>query len=335
MSQIAYISLEDPTRRAGFNFREHYNKRCPHMSDAKKGELLLTNNNEVANHGRQLEVLFVDDEESIRLTLPLMLETFGFRVVSAGTVAEALRLMSERQFDILISDLNIERAGDGFTVVSAMRSTQPDAVRFILTGYPDIETALQALREEVDDYLIKPTEVEEIVSKIRSKLERRSRRQELKPKRLSEMIEREQEHITEKWLELAKSDAILSQLTLSDAERKDHVPQLLDVAGRILEGKQMTSDDMRVAAKHGETRLRQGYPAIWLVREAKLLQDAVAASIQRNLLELEISSVIPDIVRVFGIVQNLLEQSLAAMLHSEELQSPKKEPNRKTRPNRK
>ena len=296
---------------------------CSHATDSKKGEL-LPNNNEAGKHGRELEVLFVDDEASIRLTLPLMLESFGFRVVSAGTVAEALRLMSERQFDILISDMNIERAGDGFTVVSAMRSTQPAAVRFILTGYPDVETALQALREEVDDYLIKPTEVEEIVNKIRSKLERRSRRQELKPKRLSEIIEREQEHITEKWLELAKKDAILSQLKLTDAERKDHVPQLLDVAGRILEGKQMTSDDMRLGAKHGETRLTQGYPATWLVREAKLLQDAVAACIQRNLLELELSSVIPDIVRVFGIVQNLLEQSLAAMLHSEELQSPKK-----------
>src|SRR5437764_4884470 len=93
----------------------------------------------------ELEVLFVDDEDSIRLTLPLMLQTFGFKVTAAANVGEALRLISERKFDVLLSDLNIERPGDGFTVVSAMKSIQPNAVRLILTGYPDIDTAVRAM----------------------------------------------------------------------------------------------------------------------------------------------------------------------------------------------
>jgi len=265
----------------------------------------------------ELQVLFVDDEESIRLTLPLMLESFGFRVVSAATVAVALRLMSERKFDVLISDMNIERPGDGFTVVSAMRSTQPNAVRFILTGFPDVESALQALREEVDDYLIKPTEIEEIVAKIRSKLERRVSPPEVERKPLVEIIKREQEYITKTWLSLSKEEAVLSKFKLSDTEREGHVPGLLDVAARILTGGQVASSDTLVAAKHGETRLRQGYSAIWLVREAKLLQDAIAACIQRNLLEIQIGSLISDIVRVFGVVESLLEQSLDTMLHPE------------------
>ena len=96
---------------------------------------------------KELEVLFVDDEDSIRLTLPMMLQTFGFKVTAAGTLAEALRLISERKFDVLLSDLNIQRPGDGFTVVSAMKSVQPNAVRLILTGYPDIDTAVRAMRE--------------------------------------------------------------------------------------------------------------------------------------------------------------------------------------------
>jgi DNA-binding NtrC family response regulator len=65
-----------------------------------------------------------------------MLKEYGFKVTAAGTVSEALRLMSERRFDVLISDMNIERGGDGFVVASAMRSTNPQAVRLILTGYP-------------------------------------------------------------------------------------------------------------------------------------------------------------------------------------------------------
>jgi two-component system response regulator PilR (NtrC family) len=80
----------------------------------------------------ELQVLFVDDEKNIRLTLPLMLESFGFKVTSAGTVAEALRLISERKFDVLLSDMNIDRPGDGFTVVSAMpkHSAQSGAADF-------------------------------------------------------------------------------------------------------------------------------------------------------------------------------------------------------------
>ena len=76
----------------------------------------------------ELEVLFVDDEDSIRLTLPLMLQTFGFKVTAAANVGEALRLISERKFDVLLSDLNVQRPGDGFTIVSAMKSIQPNAV---------------------------------------------------------------------------------------------------------------------------------------------------------------------------------------------------------------
>jgi DNA-binding response OmpR family regulator len=259
---------------------------------------------------REPEILFVDDEDSIRITLPLTLQSHGFKVTAAATVREALRLISERQFDILISDMNIERAGDGFTVVSAMRSTQPKALRFILTGYPDIESALQALRQEVDDYLIKPTEVQELVSLLRSKLEKRTLRQEVKSKPLREILSRERDFITERWLELAKQDADLSRITLSDSERRDHVPRLVDVAVKILAGSELTGENRSTAEQHGSTRKKQGYVPSLVVREAKLLQDSIAACIQTNLFEIEISTLIPDMIRVFGIVQTLLEESM-------------------------
>jgi DNA-binding response OmpR family regulator len=262
----------------------------------------------------ELQVLFVDDEKNIRLTLPLMLESFGFKVTTAATVAEALRLISERKFDVLLSDMNIDRPGDGFTVVSAMRSIQPKAVRLILTGYPDVDTAMRAMREQVDDYLVKPTEIENIVTTIRSKLEQGSRPPTVSPKRLSEIIKREREFVTEKWLALTKADVDLVSIQLSDSDRKDHVPRVLDVAVAILEGGKITNESRNVAALHGETRFKQGYSAKLVLREAKLLQDAIAACIHRHLLEIEISSLIPDMVRVFGIVQALLEEAINAFV---------------------
>src|ERR1043165_9213672 len=71
-----------------------------------------------------MRLLFVDDEPAIRLTLPLILEKEGFQVTTAATVQEALELINRERFEILISDLNIGQAGDGFTIVSVMRRVQ-------------------------------------------------------------------------------------------------------------------------------------------------------------------------------------------------------------------
>jgi len=129
-------------------------------------------------------ILFVDDEESVRVTLAMMLESKGFKVTTAATVAEALGLISRGKFDGLIADLNIGQAGDGFTVVSAMRRTHPETATFILTGYPAFETALEAIRQQVDDYLVKPTDIEELIKTINSKLaNRKGPTRRIEPKR--------------------------------------------------------------------------------------------------------------------------------------------------------
>src|SRR5262252_3198584 len=67
------------------------------------------------------KILFVDDEENIRLMLGMYLKEQGFLVTTAATVAEALKFITQQDFDVLIADLNVGSPGDGFTVVSAMR----------------------------------------------------------------------------------------------------------------------------------------------------------------------------------------------------------------------
>src|SRR5579864_666667 len=104
----------------------------------------------MASSRMKKRMLFVDDEASIRYTLPAILENEGFHVSVASSVAEALQAIQSDQFDILLADLNIGQPGDGFTVVGAMRRIQPAAATFILTGYPDFESALLAIRNQVD-----------------------------------------------------------------------------------------------------------------------------------------------------------------------------------------
>ncbi len=97
-------------------------------------------------------LLFVDDEPSIRLTLPPILQERGFQVQIAASVSEARTAIKAHKFDVLLSDINIDRESDGFTVVHAMREANPDCVTVLLTAYPAFETAVRSIRAEVDDY---------------------------------------------------------------------------------------------------------------------------------------------------------------------------------------
>ncbi len=118
--------------------------------------------------GRRL--LFVDDEPNIRITLPPVLQSHGFEVRSAASVAEALAEIKTHKFDVLLSDLNIDQENDGFTVVHAAREANPKCVTILLTGYPAFETAVRAIHDEVDDYVVKPAEIESLVSTMERKL---------------------------------------------------------------------------------------------------------------------------------------------------------------------
>jgi|SRR5690349_13322751 ActR/RegA family two-component response regulator len=128
------------------------------------------------SQGPSKRLLFVDDEEGIRTTLPTILERRGFDVRVAATVPEALSEIKSHQFDVLLSDLNIGEDGDGFTVIRAMRKAHPDCVAILLTGYPAFETAVQAIEDEVDGYLVKPADINSLVTTIERKLGTRKSR---------------------------------------------------------------------------------------------------------------------------------------------------------------
>jgi CheY-like chemotaxis protein len=79
-------------------------------------------------------VLLVDDNDPLREMLNAVLEHHGFEVEEASNVNDALKLIAAQTFDVLLSDLQMPNAGDGLTVVSAMRHSNPKAATFILSG---------------------------------------------------------------------------------------------------------------------------------------------------------------------------------------------------------
>ncbi len=260
------------------------------------------------------KLLFVDDEASIRLTLGMYLEESGFAVTTAPSVPEALKLITLEAFEVLIADLNVGAPGDGFTVVSAMRRMHPGAVTFILTGYPAFETALEAIRLQVDDYLTKPTDTDALIRKIREKLSGPRTQKRVETRRLSEIVADNVSGISAECLEVIKKDSELSAISIVSAERIDHVPRILQLVLKVSRGEAISDSDRSAAREHGFARRKQGYTVPLLIREARLLHDAIAHCVQENLLGVQISHLISDLISIHRTKQVLLEESVAAFL---------------------
>ena len=115
-------------------------------------------------------VLLVDDNDPLRQVLNAILEHHGFDVEAASNVNDALKLIASQTFDVLSTDLQMPDAGDGLTVVSAMRHSNPKAVTFILSGYPEMDEAARAILRQTDEVLTKPIPAVSLVKAINDRL---------------------------------------------------------------------------------------------------------------------------------------------------------------------
>ena len=121
-------------------------------------------------------VLFVDDERGIRETLPVILRRYGFTVTIAASVPEAVDEIRKQQFDILLCDLNLGPKENGYQVVRAIRAIDPECVAVIITAFPDVESAIEGIRHGVDDYILKPSNAEELIASLTASLAKRRTR---------------------------------------------------------------------------------------------------------------------------------------------------------------
>ena len=261
-------------------------------------------------------VLFVDDEPNIRLTLPAILHMHDFEVVAVATVSEALAVIPTQPFDVLIADLNIGQPGDGFTVVSAMRRTQPDAITLIITGYPAFETALAAIREQVDDYVVKPADVDRLVRNIEDKLSGRKPQRPMVLKRVAQVLRESGQEVIEAFLRRSRQSEELAAMPVSDEERTDHIPELLAEIITRLESRrsEATAKATKAAQKHGRTRKKQGFTIPLLYEEGRILRRSIYEAVQNNLLGVNLSYLVPDLIEVSDSLDIQLTESVKAFL---------------------
>jgi DNA-binding response OmpR family regulator len=271
------------------------------------------------NRGRK-RVLFVDDEPSIRLTLPPILEKAGFEVHVAESVADALFEINSFQFDALVTDLNIGEEGDGFLVASGMRHIQPSCTVFILTGYPAFETALQAIHSQVDDYLVKPVEIDSLVNALKGKLENPVGKTEAK--RISALFKENSAELEAGILAAIKRDAKASS---NSFERLAGF--LSGFLGAVIDFMDQQSDKpqpdaLRSAAQYGKWRARGGTSAADVARDFRLVEEAAYQLIQKNLTVTDVLPLISDLRRLGAGLNMLMEQSLQSFVGTTKKSAP-------------
>jgi DNA-binding NtrC family response regulator len=116
------------------------------------------------------EILVIDDEESIRYTFASFLSEEGHRVSTARNCAEGITQISEKAFDLVFTDI-ILGGRTGIDILRAARERNLICPVVMITGYPTVETASEAVRLGAFDYLSKPVEQEALLHITRLALE--------------------------------------------------------------------------------------------------------------------------------------------------------------------
>jgi DNA-binding NtrC family response regulator len=120
---------------------------------------------------QRYHLLLVDDDHFTLQGIGDELESNGYQVTRASSGEMAVNLLESGDFDLVITDLIMENT-DGIQVLQKAKLLNPETQVIILTGYGDMVSAIEALRNHADDYLLKPCEAQEMIFRVNRCLEK-------------------------------------------------------------------------------------------------------------------------------------------------------------------
>jgi CheY-like chemotaxis protein len=260
-------------------------------------------------------VLLAEDDDAVRDMLQTSLERDGFEVVAVPNVCEALGRIAAEKFDVLLSDLHMPLAGDGFTVVSAMRHTHPHAVTLVLSGYPELDEALSAIRLQADEILVKPIQIASLREIIHEKLRNPVVRRPLATLSVAAILEHDLEATVQAWMALVEKNEELTHIPLNFEDRTGHLPNLLaDLIHRLRMPPTAKASFSLAAQEHGILRRQQGYTAAMMVEESRILQVSIFRTLQNNLVSVDFSQVLLDVMTIADEVDSQLKQAMLSFV---------------------
>ncbi|RMD86007.1 MAG: sigma-54-dependent Fis family transcriptional regulator [Candidatus Dadabacteria bacterium] len=122
-------------------------------------------------------ILIVEDDFAMLETCAQVLARAGFEVRTAGSGREALEVLQASAFDVVLTDLRMPEVS-GLDVLRAAKHSDPETVVILITAFPTVDTAVEALKQGAADYLLKPFSTEQLRDAVRQALDKRRAKEE-------------------------------------------------------------------------------------------------------------------------------------------------------------
>lgn len=138
--------------------------------------------------GETARILVVEDNESIRKVLEAILEEEGYVVDTAENGKEAIRKSNAKFYNLALIDIRLPNM-EGTKLLTTMKETTPKMVKIMITGYPSLQNAIEAVNKGADAYILKPFDMDNVLNKIREHLKKQQEAKKYSQEKVKEFIE--------------------------------------------------------------------------------------------------------------------------------------------------
>jgi DNA-binding NtrC family response regulator len=146
---------------------------------------------------KRTRILVIDDDENIRTTLKPVLESEGYIVDVAKNGYEAIAMTEQALYNVALIDIRLPDM-EGVELLTKMRDTVPKMRKIMLTGYPSVQNAIEAVNRKADAYLVKPVDIAKLLVTIKTHLELQKMEKKYSEEKVVEFIETRVKEIAEK-----------------------------------------------------------------------------------------------------------------------------------------
>jgi len=138
--------------------------------------------------GERARILVVDDDETIRKVLATILEEIGYTVDMAESGREAINKSGEKSYNLALIDIRLPDM-EGIEVLTRIKDTVPKIRKIIITGYPSLHNAVEALNKGADAYIMKPFDMNKVLETISEQLTKQREEKKYSQEKVTEFIE--------------------------------------------------------------------------------------------------------------------------------------------------
>lgn len=137
---------------------------------------------------KNARILVIDDDENIRKVEVAILEDQSYTVESVGTAKEAIEKSKRKFYNVALIDIRLPDM-EGIELLTKFRETTPKIRKIIVTGYPTLQNAVDAVNKGADAYIVKPFDVEKVLKTIQQQLSKQEEERRYSQDKVAEFIE--------------------------------------------------------------------------------------------------------------------------------------------------